>query len=93
MDHYQSRSGIPSTMLISGAEHPDQPITIAAGELFEWGWLLGELGDWLNQVDGVTRAHFAEFFDGHRDTAKTAWFLTHMAERIGGLLDGDVGQP
>lgn len=93
MTHCQNRSEIPSTTLAKGAEHPDQPITVVAGELFEWGWLLGELGTWLNQVDEATRVGFAEFFDGHRDTIKTAWFLNHIAERIGGLLDGDVGQP
>ena len=34
-----------------GADEPDQLIGVAAGELLEWGWLIGALADWL--ADGI----------------------------------------
>jgi|ERR1700756_3478952 hypothetical protein len=74
-------------------DDPDQLVGVAAAELFEWGWLIAELADWLNHAAPATRADFDRFFGGARSPAKTAWFLAHIAERIGGLLDGDRGQP
>jgi hypothetical protein len=76
-----------------GAEDPDQPVTVAAGELFEWAWLIAELAGWLDQADEHTRTDFDTFFGGYRDSAKTAWFLAHTAQRIASLLDGDRSQP
>jgi hypothetical protein len=76
-----------------GAEHPDQPVAVATGELFEWAWLIAELAGWLDQADEHTRNDFDKFFGGYRASAKIAWFLTHMAQRIAALLDGDRGQP
>lgn len=76
-----------------GAEDPDQLVAVAAGELFEWAWLIAELADWLDHADAHTRTHVDQFFGGHRDPATTAWFLAHIGERIAALLDGDRGQP
>ena len=59
-----------------GADDPDQLVGVAAGELFEWGWLIGELADWLA---GRRRAHprdFDRFFGGNRTPDKTAWFAS-----------------
>jgi hypothetical protein len=77
----------------SGVEDPDQPVAVAAGELFEWAWLIADLADWLDNADSHTRADFDRFFGGYRASAKTAWFLTHIGGRIAALLDGDRGQP
>ena len=45
-----------ATMLTTeGAENPDQLVGVAAGELFEWGWLAAELADWLDHADEPTR--------------------------------------
>jgi len=76
-----------------GADDPDQLVGVAAGELLEWAWLIGELAGWLQDADGHTRADFGRFFGGYRTPAKTAWFATHIAERIAALLEGDRGQP
>jgi hypothetical protein len=76
-----------------GAEDPDQPVAVAAGELFEWAWLIAELADWLDHADEHTRTDFDRFFGGYRGAAKTAWFLAHIGEHIAALLDGDRGQP
>jgi hypothetical protein len=76
-----------------GADDPDQLVAVPAGELFEWAWLIAELADWLDHADEHTRADFDRFFDGYRDPAKTAWYLTHIGECIAALLDGDRGQP
>jgi hypothetical protein len=84
---------ITSIMPNGGADDPDQLIGVAAGELFEWGWLIAELADWLNHAGEHARADFDQFFGGHRTPAKTAWFLAHIGERIAALLDGDRGQP
>ena len=85
------KTGVPA--LTDPADDPDQLLGVAAGELFEWGWLLAELADWLDHADPATRADFGRFFAGARSPAATAWFLAHIVERIGGLLDGDRGQP
>ena len=75
-----------------GADDPDQLVAVAAGELFEWAWLIAEFADWLHNADEHTRADFGRFFGGYRTPDKTAWFATHIAERIAALLDGDRGQ-
>ena len=82
-----------SMLTTEGAENPDQLVAVAAGELFEWGWLAAELADWLDHADEPTRTDFNRFFHSRRSPAKTAVFLAQIAERIGGLLDGDRGQP
>lgn len=76
-----------------GADDPDQLVGVAAGELFEWAWLIADLADWLDHADTHTRANFEEFFAGRANLDKTAWFTAHIAERIAALLDGDRGQP
>ncbi|MGH3563301.1 MAG: hypothetical protein ACRDTN_16320 [Mycobacterium sp.] len=76
-----------------GTDDPDQLVGVAAGELFEWAWLIGELACWLAAADEHTRADFDRFFGGVRSADKTAWFTAHIAERIAALLDGDRGQP
>ena len=74
-------------------DDPDQLVGVTAGELFEWAWLIADVADWLENADTHTRADFDRFFDGYCSPDKTAWFLTHIAERIAALLDGDRGQP
>jgi hypothetical protein len=87
-------SKVSSVMLnTSDAEDPDQPVAVAAGELFEWAWLIADLADWLDNADEHARANFDEFFGGYRTSAKTAWFLADIGGRIAALLDGDRGQP
>jgi hypothetical protein len=76
-----------------GVDDPDRLVTVAAAELFEWAWLIAEFADWLQNADEHTRADFDRFFGGYRTPDKTAWFATHIAERIAALLDGDRGQP
>jgi hypothetical protein len=76
-----------------GVDDPDQRVAVAAAELFEWAWLIAEFADWLQNSDEHTRADFGRFFGGYRTPDKTAWFATHIAERIAALLDGDRGQP
>ena len=76
-----------------GADDPDRLDAVAAGELFEWAWLIADLADWLDHADEHTRADFDRFFGGHATPDKTAWFAAHIAERIAALLDGDRGQP
>ncbi|HUO38996.1 MAG TPA: hypothetical protein VMU34_14710 [Mycobacterium sp.] len=82
-----------SIMLTAGADDPDQLVGVPAGELFEWAWLFADLAAWLDNADAATRFDFAEFFNGYRNAAATAWTATHIAERIAALLDGDRGQP
>lgn len=81
------------TLNTAGTDDPGQLVGVAAGELFEWAWLIAELAGWLQEADEHTRADFARCFGGHRTPDKTAWFATHIAERIAALLDGDRGQP
>ena len=76
-----------------GTDDPDQLVAVAAGELFEWAWLIGELAGWLQDAGEHTRADFERFFGGYRTPDKTAWLATHIAERIAALLGGDGGQP
>jgi len=76
-----------------GTDDPDQLLGVAAAELFEWAWLIGELAGWLADADEHTCADFDRFFGGYRSTDKTAWFAAHIAQRIAALLDGDRGQP
>jgi hypothetical protein len=76
-----------------GAEDPDQLVAVAAGELFEWAWLIADVADWLENADTHTRTDFDRFFGGYCSPDKTARFLAHIGERIAALLDGDRGQP
>jgi hypothetical protein len=81
-----------------GADNPDQLIGVAAGELLEWGWLIGALADWLAHAPartgaGAAAADYDEHFAGHPTREAAAWMLEHIAERIGALLDGDRGRP
>jgi hypothetical protein len=76
-----------------GGDDPDQLIGVAAGELLEWGWLVGALADWLAHAGAATAADYDEHFAGHPTREAAAWMLDHIAERIGGLLDRDRGQP
>jgi len=77
----------------AGTDDPDQLVGVAAGELFEWAWLIGELACWPDDAEERTRADFDRFFGGYRTAGKTAWFATGIAERIAALLEGDWGQP
>ena len=81
-----------------GADEPDQLIGVPAGELLEWGWLIGALADWLADAPDSTGAdavatEFTRHFAGHPTRHDATWMLNHIAERIGGLLDEDRGQP
>ena len=80
------------TLTTGGADDPGQLVGVAAGELFEWAWLIADLADWLDHADEHTRADFDRFFGGYATPDKTAWFAAHIAERIAALLDGDRGQ-
>ena len=80
-------------LTLRGADDPDQLIGVAAGELLEWGWLVGALADWLAHAPTSPAADYDEHFAGHPTREAAAWMLEHIAERIGGLLDGDRGQP
>ena len=84
---------VPIMLPAGGADDPDQLVGVAAGELFEWGWLAAELADWLDHAGPDARADFDRFFAGVRTPGKAAVFLAQISERIGGLLDGDRGQP
>jgi hypothetical protein len=80
-----------------GADEPDQLIGVPAGELLEWGWLIGALADWLANAPDSTGAdaiatEFSRYFAGHPTRHNAVWMLNHIAERIGDLLDGDRGQ-
>lgn len=41
-----------------GADNPGQLVGVAAGELFEWAWLIAELAGWLTDADEHTCADF-----------------------------------
>ena len=56
-------------------------------------WLAAELADWLDHAGPDARTDFDRFFAGARTPGKAAVFLAQISERIGGLLDGDRGQP
>jgi hypothetical protein len=79
-------------LTLRGAGDPDQLIGVAAGELLEWGWLVGALADWLAHAGTGTAAGYDEHFAAHPTREAAAWMLDHIAERIGGLLDGDRDQ-
>ncbi|HEY0698183.1 MAG TPA: hypothetical protein VGD43_10290, partial [Micromonospora sp.] len=84
-------------------DEPDQLIGVAAGELLEWGWLIGALADWLADAPDSTgvpdstgadavAAGFTRHFAGHPTREQAVWMGRHIAERIAALLDGDRGQ-
>ena len=61
-----------------GADEPDQLIGVAAGELLEWGWLIGALADWLADAPDSTGAdavatEFTRHFAGHPTREQAAW--------------------
>ena len=88
-----TRERFVAGLTAGGADDPDQLIGVAAGELLEWGWLVGALADWLAHPGAGTAADYDEHFAGHPTREAAAWMLEHIAERIGGLLDGDRGRP
>lgn len=107
MNSVEMSSAREPRFIIGGADDPDQLIGVAAGELLEWGWLIGALADWLTDdwlaetpdptradtgADAVAADEFSRYFAGHPTRERAAWMLDHIAERIGGLLDGDRGQ-
>jgi hypothetical protein len=81
-------------LTLRGADDTDQLIGVAAGELLEWGWLISALADWLAHAHAGagTAADYDEHFAAHPTREAAAWMLDHIAERIGGLLDGDRDQ-
>jgi hypothetical protein len=79
--------------LLEPADDPDQLLGVAAGELFDWAWLVLELADWLDHAAQTTQQDFHRFFNGLRSPLSTASLLTAIGERIAALLDGDRGQP
>ena len=78
-----------------GADDPDQLIGVAAGELFEWAWLIGELADWLDRRRQHRHPRPSSTGSSPAPAPATrprgSW--PRIAERIGALLDGDRGQP
>ncbi|MBC9075136.1 hypothetical protein IAR57_06240 [Mycobacterium canettii] len=77
----------------NATDDPDQLVGVAAGELFEWAWLIADVASWLENADAHTRSDFDRFFPGRASLDKTAWFAAHIGERIAALLDEDRGQP
>ncbi|GDY33647.1 hypothetical protein [Gandjariella thermophila] len=70
-------------------DDPDQPVPVAAGELFAWARLFAELADWLDHAAEATRHDFARFFAGARSTQATAVVLAQASQRIATLLDAE----
>src|SRR5512143_2628472 len=67
-----------------GADDPDQLIGVPAGELLEWGWLIGALGDWLADAPDSTGTdavaiEFSRYFAGHLTRHDATWMLNHIA--------------
>ena len=77
----------------NGYDDPDLLIGVPAGELLEWAWLAGQLSEWLVNAADTTRHDHTHRFPHGPDVPRTAWMLEQISERIGGLLDGDRGQP
>jgi hypothetical protein len=80
-------------MLGEGADDRQALVGVAAGQLFDWAWLAAELADWLDHAAEITRLDFHRYFGGLRSPEQTAYFLTHISQRIAALLDGERGQP
>lgn len=73
-------------------EDPDAVVPVAAGELFAWSEVTGELACWLDRAAETTRFDHARFYDKERTTDQTVAELAHIRARIGVLLGGDRGQ-
>jgi hypothetical protein len=71
----------------------DALIGVAAGELLQWGWLAGQLADWISDLPSASAADYQQKFPHGPTAAQAGWMLEHISERIGALLDGDRGQP
>ena len=54
---------------------------------------VGALADWLAHPGAATATAYDKHFAGHPTREAAAWMLDHIADRIGGLLDDDRGQP
>lgn len=94
MGYLNASTKTTSIMLNTEAtDDPDQLLGVAAGELFEWAWLIADLASWLEDADEHTRADFDRYFAGRASLDKTARFAAQLGERIAALLDGDRGQP
>jgi hypothetical protein len=76
-----------------GAEATEGLIAVAAGELHEWAWLVGQLADWLATTAETTTADFHRHFGGSPTHQGALWALDHVAERITTLLNGNRGKP
>lgn len=72
-----------------GAQATEGLVTVAAGELHEWAWLVGQLADWLTTTTQTTVVDFNRHFGGSPTPRGALWALNHVAQRIGTLLDGD----
>ena len=73
-----------------GADEPDQLIGVAAGELLEWGWLIGALADWLADAPDSTGAdavatEFTRHFAGH-PTREVAQELSYSERTVKNVL-------
>lgn len=76
-----------------GVDDPGRLVGVRAGELHEWGWLVGRLVGWLDQAADATAHDLNRYFAGSPNREGMACFLEYISERIGALLDGDRGQP
>jgi hypothetical protein len=72
-----------------GADATEGLVAVAAGELHEWAWLVGQLGDWLATTAETTAVDFNRRFGGSPTHRGAVWALEHVAQRIGALLNGD----
>ena len=71
----------------------DAVIVVATGELLQWGWLAGQLADWISDLAPASAADYRQRFPHGPSAGQAGWMLEHISERIGALLDGDRGQP
>lgn len=74
-------------------DEPDLPVAVPAGELFEWAWLVADLGTWLADAATTTRFDLHRYFGGEREPAQAARQLADIRSRIGQLLADSPGQP
>jgi len=76
-----------------GYDDPDVVVGVPAGELMDWAWLVGHLGQWLTAPGEPTVGEYTDQFPAGPDLPGLAWMLEAIGERIAALLDGDRGQP
>lgn len=76
-----------------GAHATEGLVAVAAGELHEWAWLVGQLADWLATAAQTTTVDLNRHFGGSPTHRRALWALHHVAERIDTLLTSDRGQP